>query len=263
MAALGYRSLPAGQIDSMVRRLSRPTKASESWNYKYDCEVVNANHLRARDPKFHQSKTVKQKQLDEIVTRLGRNTRASNASHHRFDHQYANLMHLYEKDPRMATRTPNSTSRVSSSASYRSRSDIMRSTGSSPIESEDSVSLLGLRRQQSRSSTTQGSYTQSARSRASTSGQSVTSEELQCIVGRLVKPTVASRGGVDYADRKWEYIPTPKLKTLPVVPGLETRFVCKNRKMSSEEFDGMVTRLTKPTRSHEARSVYTPNPHAR
>ena len=85
------------------------------------------------------------------------------------------------------------------------------------------------------------------------------SQELKSIVDRLTRPTVASRGGLAYADRKWEYVPIPQQKTLPRIPGLETRYLCKNRTMTQEEFDAMIGRLTRAMKASRWKTA--PNPH--
>ena len=238
MAAYGYRHVPSSQIDRIVGRLTRPTRASQTWKHDYDAQQAHVEHLRLIDPFFHPKRTVTPQQLDPIIKRLRKSTRASTASTYNFDHQEANLMHLYAKDPKIKI---GGSSRASSATGS-------GSNDSSLTGSENGESMLSL-----------GKSRKSAGGRSVASSDTVSSQQLRLLVDRLTKPTVASRGGIDYADRKWEYIPTPKLKTLPNIPGLETRYKCKNKTMTQEEFDKMVVKLTKPTKASKWKAA--PNAH--
>ena len=238
MASYGYRHVASSQLDGIVERLTRPTKASQAWNHDYDAQQVHVDHLRTVDPLFQPRRTVTPKDLNPIVNRLQRRTTASTASQYDFDHQEANLMHLYAKDPKVQI---GRSSRASTGTGSRSSASL--SAGSDDVDSV--LSLRKLRRNGGAGS--------------SASSGTVSSQQLKSIVERLTRPTVASRGGVDYADRNWEYIPTPKLKTLPYMPGLETRYQCKNRTMTQEEFDTMIGKLTRATKASQWKAA--PNPH--
>ena len=236
MASYGYHHLPPSQINEMVKRLSRPTRASQTWNRSYEAQQAHVAHLRLEDPYFQQNRTVPPRELDPILQRLQKRTLASTASTYNYDNQEANLMHLYVKDPKMQIgRSPRA------SASY-------RSSRSSSGCRDDRDSLLSGRK----------SRRSDGRPSIGSSGI-VSSQEFKSILDRLTKPTVASRGGLAYADRKWEYIPIPQQKTLPRISGLETRYLCKNRTMTQQEFDAMIGRLTRATRASLWKAA--PNPH--
>ena len=238
MAAYGYRHVSSSQLDRIVERLTRPTKASQAWNHDYDAQQVHVDHLRSIDPLFQPKRTVASKDLNPIVNRLQRRTTASAASTYDFDHQEANLMHLYAKDPKVQI----------GRSSRSSIGTMSRSSASSSAGSDDGDSVLSLRKSQ-----------RSAGARSAASSSTVGSQQLKSIVKRLTRPTVASRGGIEYSDRKWEYIPTPKLKTLPYIPGLEAKYQCKNRTMTQDEFDTMIGKLTRATKASQWKAA--PNPH--
>lgn len=239
MTSYGYRHVPNSQLQGIVERLNRPTKASRAWSHDYDAQQVHVEHLRSVDPYFHPKRTVTPKDLDDIVYRLQKRTRASTASTYGFDHQEASLIHLCAKDPKVQL------GRSSRASSYTQTGSVR----SSSIYSGNTDSALSSRK--SRASITS--------SRSVASKETVNSQQLEEIVTRLTRPTVASRGGIDYADRNWDYIPTPKLKTLPYIPGLETRYKCKNRTMTQEEFDRMIGKLTRATKASQWKAA--PNPH--
>ncbi|XP_074654361.1 uncharacterized protein LOC141908282 [Tubulanus polymorphus] len=90
--------------------------------------------------------------------------------------------------------------------------------------------------------------------------QAVNSDELRSIVERLTKPTLASRGGIDLRDKRYEYIPKLRLKTLPVIDGLESRYRGDRAPATPEALDEIVRRLTRPTAATTARDRSTPNP---
>lgn len=89
-------------------------------------------------------------------------------------------------------------------------------------------------------------------------GQKVQPDQLEDIVSRITKPTVSSRGGVDLANKKYEYIKPKKIKTNIIIPELETKFMGK-RRVSLEEMNNIVDRLTKLTPAYKAK--YSINPH--
>ncbi|XP_076454876.1 uncharacterized protein LOC143289708 [Babylonia areolata] len=88
------------------------------------------------------------------------------------------------------------------------------------------------------------------------SSRRVTEEELDGIVERVTKPTVASRGGVDLQDKDFTYITTPRLKTLPVLPGLDRRYLGLQR-VDSARMEQIVQRLTRLTSAYK--SKFAPN----
>ncbi|KAL8608200.1 hypothetical protein ACOMHN_016655 [Nucella lapillus] len=86
----------------------------------------------------------------------------------------------------------------------------------------------------------------------------VTEDELDGIVERITKPTVSSRGGVDLQDKDFTYIQTPRLKTLPVVPGLDRRYLGLQR-VDSARMDEIVLRLTRMTSAYKAKFARNKN----
>ena len=101
MAAYGYHHVPPSQINEMVKRLSRPTRASRTWNSSYEAQQAHVAHLRLEDPYFQRNRTVPSKELDPILQRLQKRTQASTASKYNYDNQEANWMHPYLRDPKM------------------------------------------------------------------------------------------------------------------------------------------------------------------
>lgn len=86
--------------------------------------------------------------------------------------------------------------------------------------------------------------------------RSVSPDELITIVGRLTRPTVASRGGVDLENKDFTYIKPPRIKTLPIIPGLERRYLGLDV-VSSKQLEDIVSRLTRMTSAYEAK--FAPN----
>ena len=89
-------------------------------------------------------------------------------------------------------------------------------------------------------------------------GQKVAPGGIEDIVTRITKPTVSSRGGVDLADKKYVYIKPKIIKTNIIIPELETKFMGK-RKVSAGEMNEIVERLNKLTPAYKAK--YSINPH--
>ena len=238
MAAYGYRQISAPQINEMVKRLSRPTQASQTWRCSYDAQQTHVANLQLEDPNFQKNKTVPSRELDCILQRLQKHTQASAASTYQYDNQEVHLMYLRATDPKMQIgESPRG------SAGARSRS-----SGSSMPHYGDRDSVLS-----------GGKSQRSDGRRPPSSSGTVTSRELKSIVDRLTRPTVASRGGEANADKNWEYIPVRRQKTLPHIPGLDTKYLCKNRAMTREEFNAMVGRLTRSTKASQWKTA--PNPH--
>lgn len=80
----------------------------------------------------------------------------------------------------------------------------------------------------------------------------VTNRDLDLIVDRVTRPTVASRGGVDLLNKDFTYIiPRPR-KTLIVVPGLERRYLGL-KKVNKQEMQLIVARLTRMTTAYSAK----------
>ena len=244
MADFGYRFVSQDNLNKIVVRLARPTKASQAWNHDYDPQSVHVAHLKKMDPMVHRrSRSVTPLQLDDIVDRLHRPTTASTAKMYDFDHQDANLYFLKSRDEKVLlpfrSLTPSTLrgARATVSSGYS-----VRSTRTSVSTSEGFANGK-----------------KSGRSSAS-SQRTVSGDELDYIVGRISKPTVSSLGGAPLADKKYEYIPTPRLKTLPFIPGLDTKYMC-TKKVQPEQFEDLVVRLTKPTKATISRSG--PDPHVR
>ena len=84
----------------------------------------------------------------------------------------------------------------------------------------------------------------------------VSEQELDIIVARVTRPTVASRGGVDLLDKDFTYIKPRRLKTLPVVPGLERRYLGL-KVVDSGRMQEIVDRLTRMTSAYTAK--FAPN----
>ncbi|KAK6195164.1 hypothetical protein SNE40_000644 [Patella caerulea] len=82
--------------------------------------------------------------------------------------------------------------------------------------------------------------------------RNVTPGELDVIVGRVTRPTVASRGGVDLHEKDFTYIHPKPQKTLLVIPGLERRYM-GHQKVSRQEMDDIVDRLTRMTTAYDAK----------
>ena len=77
--------------------------------------------------------------------------------------------------------------------------------------------------------------------------QPVSAQKMEQIVTRLTKPTIASRGGIDLADKKFEYVSPQKLKTLPVIDGLDRRFQGGGQRLSKEDVENVAKKLSRPT----------------
>lgn len=88
--------------------------------------------------------------------------------------------------------------------------------------------------------------------------QKVSKGEMQEIVDRMTKPTVSSRGGVDLQNKDFVYIQPPRNKTNIIIPGLEKKFIGK-KKMSQDEMNEIIDRLTKLTPAYKAK--FSINPH--
>lgn len=86
--------------------------------------------------------------------------------------------------------------------------------------------------------------------------RTATPDQLDGIVARVTKPTVSTRGGVDLQGKEFEYIKTPKLKTLPVIHGLERRYQGQQC-VTSAQLDAIVERLTRMTSAYHAK--FAPN----
>ena len=84
----------------------------------------------------------------------------------------------------------------------------------------------------------------------------VSEQELDGIVMRVTRPTVASRGGVDLLDKDFTYIKPRRLKTLPVVPGLERRYMGL-QVVDTDKMQEIVSRLTRMTSAYTAK--FAPN----
>lgn len=84
----------------------------------------------------------------------------------------------------------------------------------------------------------------------------VSEQELDSIVMRVTRPTVASRGGVDLLDKDFTYIKPRRLKTLPVVPGLERRYMGL-QVVDQDKMQEIVSRLTRMTSAYTAK--FAPN----
>ena len=242
MAKFGYRFVTSDDVGDMVNRLTRPTKASHAWNYRYDAQAEHIRHLKTLDPKVHcRSRSVTPQQLDDIVGRLHRPTIASTAKEFDFSNQDANLYFLKARDERVLlpfrSLTPSTLRGMKAS-----RNELISGRSSTvivePLEN--------------------GGSSRRSQSSPASDGKTVTSDELDGILNRLTKPTVSTLGGAPLAMKKYEYIPIPKLKTLPDIPGLDTKYVC-DKKVSQGEFEGIVTRLTKPTKATASRSAADPH----
>lgn len=247
MANLGYRFVSTPEVEKLVVRLTRPTEASRSWAHDYDAQGVNLAHLKSRDPMIHKrSRSVTPKDLEEIVEHLHRPTTASTAKVHDFDNQDANLYHLKTRDEKILlpfrSMTPSTLRGAQASASSRRSPTVTVSIR---------YSARPNRKNSCRSTKT---------TNTSDGSRIVSDAEMDGIVERLGKPTISTLGGAPIADKKFEYIQTPKLKTLPLIPGLDTKYM-GSQKVNVEEFDDIVLRLVKPTKATVQRSA--PDPHTR
>ncbi|KAH3796256.1 uncharacterized protein LOC127838427 [Dreissena polymorpha] len=88
--------------------------------------------------------------------------------------------------------------------------------------------------------------------------QKVSKDEMETIVDRITKPTISSRGGVDLADKEFIYIQQPKVKTNIIIPGLEKKFIGR-KKLSADEMNEVIERLTKLTPAYKAKFAINPN----
>lgn len=92
----------------------------------------------------------------------------------------------------------------------------------------------------------------------SANSRRVTDDELDSIISRVTRPTVSSRGGVDLLDKDFTYIQPRRLKTLPVVPGLERRYLGL-QSVDSARMDDIVGRLTRMTSAYTAKFAINKN----
>nr|KAG5712021.1 hypothetical protein BaRGS_020747 [Batillaria attramentaria] len=94
--------------------------------------------------------------------------------------------------------------------------------------------------------------------RSTRSVRTVSPEELDTIIGRVTRPTVASRGGVDIMHKDFTYNKPPRLKTLPVIPGLDRRYMGLQH-VSNDQLNDIVSRLTRMTSAYEAKFAQNRN----
>lgn len=91
-------------------------------------------------------------------------------------------------------------------------------------------------------------------------GRTVTTSELEDVNSRLTRHTVASLGGEPLANKDFNYNPPKITKTNLRVPNLEEK---RNRRMkkkvTDEQLNSIVSRLTKLTPAYKAK--YSPSPH--
>ncbi|XP_045193059.2 uncharacterized protein LOC123549215 [Mercenaria mercenaria] len=88
--------------------------------------------------------------------------------------------------------------------------------------------------------------------------QKVSKDEVNEITERISKPTVSSRGGVDLQDKEFVYIKPPKVKTNIIIPGLDKKFIGR-KKLSQDEMNEIIERLTKLTPAYEAKFAVCPH----
>ena len=240
------------QLEDIVTRLQTPTAASRSWDYRYNPQDTHVKFLKERDPNFQPKRIVYENKLDEVVSRLVKPTVASRASEFCFDNQDANLQYLQQVDPkihpnRSPTPHPSLISPLSPRSPLLSRSSVednmptCRSTSPNRGRSANSPWVPGMER-------TYLGY------------RRVSPNKLDQIVDRVSRPTVSSEGGIQYSNRKYEYITETDTKTMPKIKGVENRYT-GNKKISEKQLDDMIKRLHSPTKSMLSRSALTPSPH--
>ena len=88
--------------------------------------------------------------------------------------------------------------------------------------------------------------------------QKVSKDEEKEIIDRITKPTVSSRGGVDLKDKNFVYILPPKNKTNIIIPGLDKKFIGR-KKITEDELNEIIDRLTKLTPAYKAKFSVNPN----
>ena len=139
--AYGYKRVSPTQLNTIVDRLSSPTRASISWRYDYDAQATHVSYLKERDPLVHPQKNVNPDQLGNIVDRLTRPTTASTAATWNFDNQDANLLYLRKVDRNirlpLKTMSPSTdlSALTSRSSSRRSRISVDDLPGGGSMES--------------------------------------------------------------------------------------------------------------------------------
>ncbi len=248
----GYHTVSTSELDSIVNRLSCPTEASKSWNHKYNAQDTHVRYLKQKDPKVHPCRSASPEKVTKIISRLTSPTRASWANRYDFDNQKANMDYLETKDPSVRSRT------ISRASSSRTSSTL--SVEELPGQTHRRRSTNGQQSTNGKQSMNDQQLLMNGRQIAFSNKSTVFTEELNQIIGRVTRPTVASRGGKDLAQKKYEYIPIRRLKTLPYISGLDERYA-GNRRHTCAEFADVVSRLTRPTKASRSREA--PNPHSR
>ncbi|WAR31261.1 hypothetical protein MAR_033803 [Mya arenaria] len=88
--------------------------------------------------------------------------------------------------------------------------------------------------------------------------QKVSKEEMKEIIERMTKPTISSNGAVDLKDKNFVYLQQPRNKTNIIIPGLEKKFIGR-KKISSDELNEIIDRLTQLTPAYKAKFAVNPN----
>ena len=86
--------------------------------------------------------------------------------------------------------------------------------------------------------------------------------ELGEILQRVSRPTSASLGARNLAGKRYDYYTPKATKTYPLLPELETKFMGR-RRPPVDEYDAMLDRLCRPTKSSSYKLKGTPDPNDR
>lgn len=223
-----YKWKTEKELREVFNRLTTPTVASSAAVYWYNPQEEHVKHIRTFDNKckhmYGNQERANAAKLEEIVERITRPTTASKAAKYDFDAQVCHIEYLQREDPKMLnfSHMQGKKSEEVEQLTERIAKPTVSSTGAKhlqpPIPPKKEVSA----------------------------------DDMSEIVKRTTRPTVASRGGIDLLNKDFTYMVPPKCKTLPIIKGIGTRYK-GTKKVSDEEMEDIVARLTKPNHTYQMR----------
>ena len=242
-----FRKFPMERVQRVVERLQLPTIASQAAqdrvldarSHQYGCFRQNAMDYDGNQ----QRACARESEIREIVERVRCPTTASIALTHNYDAQQQQLEYLRRSDSRVCRYEP-----VDSEA----LNEIVARLGTSTVASRGGITI------EAKFPTRPKPRGSKRRGRRKIGYRTVSKEEVTEIVQRLRASTISSEGGKSLLGKKYDYQSPTDLKTLPVIPGLETKFTGR-KKLTEIEIDKVVKRISKRTKAFESKTA-PPNP---
>ncbi|CAH1786917.1 unnamed protein product [Owenia fusiformis] len=258
---MAYKS-PVSPRDYQIilDNITKPTIASKAAHCEFDAQDAHIDYILRSDPVYRKVKSprpVHDSDIDKIVNRVTTPTVASCVGRRNFNQQAQHFQYLYKTDYKFGRHKRANSAKEVSNITCRIRSSTIASQNReikydihSHYSNHSSRSLpdIAMSTDDNNKPTLQGKGYMSGYDRHYGGLMTVNPGEMKDIVTRLTKPTVASEGGKAYENKTFVYVPTPKLKTLPVIAGLETRYL-GGKKVSKQEFEEIISRLTRPTKA--------------